>query len=188
MFLWINSLNNKSIMSLKSYILTEQLKASHAAKFLEYEKHDHQKITRDLQSKLEKAWNKVASKFKPVELDAESKLFNAVDVSSKDVAIGRFGNRAVSTLSARVGALYDKNTKRAIKEALLAEAYSVLSATTTLMNQDVPGDPFVISEEDSTGEIRVKFKSGDYSKTIFLVAVESLQKFDRVYLRDFLDK
>jgi hypothetical protein len=57
------------------------------------------------------------------------------------------------------------------------------------LNSDVNGKPFSVSQEDGPlGEVRLKFKTGEYTKTIFMVAIEPGYKFERVYLKDYLDK
>jgi hypothetical protein len=178
--------------SFKTHMLTEQAKAKHALRFLDYEHKEHSNVAKKIRDELEKAWTKIAAKYEPVdmtEMDEDSKYFDQVEFTSKEAKVGRFGDKSAVYPSVKVGGAYDKNTRNECKRALMAEGHKVLDKYKEKLNQDVPGKPFAVSQEDGPlGEIRLKFKTGEYTKTIFMIAVEPGYKFERVYLKDYLEK
>lgn len=180
--------------SFKSFVLTEEARARHTLRFFDYEHKEHSDVAKKIRTELEKAWTKTANKYEPVDTagqgDPESvKYFDKVEFTTKEANVGRFGNKSSVSPSVKVGGAYEKGVRNECKKDLMASAHSILDKVKDKLNQDVPGKPFSVSQEDGPlGEIRLKFKTGDYTKTLFMVAVEPGYKFERVYLKDYLEK
>lgn len=178
--------------SFKSFVITEEARAKHTLRFFDYEHKEHAAVAKKVRADLEKAWTKIAERFEPADLadhGEDSKYFDQVEFSGKEAKVGRFGDKSAVYPSVKIGGAYEKNTRNECKRDLMAEAHKVLDRYKDKLNQDVPGKPFSVSQEDGPlGEIRLKFKTGDYTKTIFMVAVEPGYKFERVYLKDYLEK
>jgi hypothetical protein len=177
--------------SFKTYVITEEAKAKHALRFLDYEHKEHSAIAKRVRDELEKAWVKIAAKYEPVDASdiEDSKYFDKVEFTTKEASVGRFGNKSAVYPSVKIGGAYSKSVRNEAKRDLMAEAHKILAKLKDKLNQDVPGKPFAISQEDGPlGEIRLKFVTGEYTKPIFMVAIEPGYKFERVYLKDYLDK
>jgi hypothetical protein len=180
--------------SFKTYVLTEAARAKHALRFFDYEHNEHSDIAKKIRADLEKAWMKIAEKYEPADtIDSDStedsKYFDEVEFTNKEANVGRFGNKSAVYPSVKVGGAYEKSIRNECKKELMSEAHKVLDRYKTKLNQDVPNNPFMVSQEDGPlGEIRLKFKTGEYIKTLFMVAVEPGYKFERVYLKDYLEK
>lgn len=177
----------------KSFVLNEEARAKHTLRFFDYEHNEHGDVAKKIRAELEKAWTKIASKYQPADLsdfdETESKYFDRVEFTTKEANVGRFGNKSAVYPSVKIGGAYEKNLRNECKRDLMAEAHKVMNKYKDKLNQDVPGKPFAVSQEDGPlGEIRLKFKTGDYTKTLFMVAIEPGYKFERVYLKDYLEK
>jgi len=179
--------------SFKSFVITEAARAKHALRFLDYEQNEHSDIAKKIRADLEKAWTKIASSYEPADMaefgPGESKYFDQMEFTTKESTVGRFGHKSSVYPSVKIGGAYPKSTRADCKKKLMAEAMKILEKYKTKLNADISGDPFVLSQEDGPiGEIRLKFKTGEYTKPLFLVAVEPGYRFERVYLKDYLEK
>jgi hypothetical protein len=180
--------------SFKSYVLTEEARAKHTLRFFDYENKEHHDVAKKVRTELEKAWTKIADKYEPVDLPEfegteQAKYFDQVEFTTKEANVGRFGNKSSVAPSVKIGGAYEKSVRGECKKDLMQAAHSILDRVKDKLNLDVPGKPFSISQDDGPlGEIRLKFKTGEYTKTIFMVAVEPGYKFERVYLKDYLEK
>jgi hypothetical protein len=180
-------------LSFKSFVITEAARAKHTLKFFDYEQNEHSDIAKKIRSDLEKAWTKIATKIPKAEVSdidmSDNKYSDIIEFSAKEATVGRFGNKSSVAPSVKIGGAYDKSIKNECKKDLMYEAHKILTKYKDLLNRDVPGEPFAVSQEDGPmGEIRLKFKTGEYTKAIFMVAIEPGYKFERVYLKDYLDK
>jgi hypothetical protein len=181
-------------LGFKSFVLNEEARAKHTLRFFDYEQHEHSDIAKKIRADLEKAWSKIANTFSPVDLtnfedSKESKYFDKVEFTKQEANVGRFGNKSSVYPSVKIGGAYSKMEKSDCKKQLLAEAFKILTKYAEKLNADIHGKPFSTSQEDGPlGEIRLKFKTGEYTKTIFMVATEPGYRFERVYLKDYLEK
>ncbi len=172
----------------KSFLAEKKARASQALKFFEY-KHDmHEETAKQLKSKLAAAWLPIVNRYDAIEDEAGQKKKNNVELLTTEKNLKRSGVKFKGNPIVQIGGLYSEGIKKDIKKELLAVSLSATKKVVDKMNKDVPGDPFSVSQQDGkTGDIRVKFETGMYSETIFLIGAESQYKFDSVYLRDFLD-
>jgi hypothetical protein len=181
-------------LGFKSFVITEEARAKHTLRFFDYEQNEHHDIAKKIRADLEKAWSKIAAKYSPADLSDfegqdESKYFDKVEFTTKEAKVGRFVNKSSVYPSVKIGGAYDKSVKSECKKSLIVEAIKILEKYMNQLNSDVNGKPFSVSQEDGPlGEVRLKFKTGEYTKTIFMVAIEPGYKFERVYLKDYLDK
>lgn len=170
--------------------LNEEAKAKHALRFMEYEHDEHHHISRMVRADLIKAWTKIASKYPAIEslsqAENEKAIFNKVELETKEVKVGRFTDRHLVGPSVVVGNAYDRDIKNKVEQELIAAAMSIFEKYLPKMNT-VNGKPFSVTQEDGPlGDVRLKFKTGDFTKTVFLISIDKTYKFDRVFLRDFL--
>ena len=178
----------------KSFIVTEEARARHTLRFFDYEQNEHTAIAKKIRAELEKVWEKIAAKYSPADLTdfenpEESKYFDKIEFTAKEAKVGRFGDKSSVYPSVKIGGAYDKSTRSECKKALMVEAIKVLDKYMNQLNSDISGKPFSVAQEDGPlGEVRLKFKTGEYTKTIFMVAIEPGYKFERIYLKDYLDK
>lgn len=180
--------------SFKSFIVTEAARAKHTLRFFDYEQNEHHEVAKKIRAELEKSWAKIVEKYSPADLTEfegkdESKYFDKVEYTNKESTVGRFGHKSSVFPSVKIGGAYDRSTRNECKKLLMAEAHKIFDKYVAKLNADVSGNPFSVSQEDGPlGEIRLKFETGEYKKTLFMAAVEPGYKFERVYLKDYLDK
>lgn len=178
--------------NLKSFIVNESAKASHALKFMQYEQDDHQQISKKIHTEIEAAWKEITSRFEDLPDDhtlegRKSTILRNIDVVGSGTKISRFNDGKTASLAVSIGNAYDEPTKNEAKRWLLAAAQKILDKYATKLNKDITGNPFYASQEDGAlGDVRLKFKTGDYRKTIILISVDRAYKNDTVYMRDFL--
>ena len=178
----------------KSYVLTEAARAKHTLRFFDYEQNEHVDVAKKIRSELEKSWVKIVNTFSPADISdfddlSDSKYFDNVEFTDKETNVGRFGNKSSVYPSIKIGGAYSKSIKNDCKKQLMDEAHKILKKQTDRLNADMAGNPFSLSQEDGPlGEIRLKFQTGEYTKTLFMVAVEPGYRFERVYLKDYLEK
>lgn len=178
--------------NLKSFMINETARASHALKFLRYEQDDHQAVIKKIHTEILAVWTEIASKYEALPDDhslegRKSKILRAVTVLNSGVKISRFNDKTSAALAVSIGNAYNEATKNEIKRWLLAAALKVLEKQATKLNKDVPGNPFYASQEDGLlGDVRLKFKTGEYKKTIVLISMDRAYKSDTVYMKDFL--
>jgi hypothetical protein len=179
-------------MKFKEFILNEEAKAKHALRFFEYEQQEHTDLVRKLRADLVTAWEKIAKKYPPVDVQEETSTkapLASVNVKAAEELIGRFGTKFHVAPSVLVGTAYDRHVRNECKKALLEAGYALLEKYMKKMNNSEAGDPFIITRDDGPlSDIRLKFKTGDYAKTVFVIGTEPGYKFERVYLREALQK
>ncbi len=180
----------------KTFILTEKAKAKDALRFFEYEHQDHDTTAKKIKDELLAAWLKIAEKIPAIEAE-EGDDVDELDPKSREVAvgkteltIGRAGNKFSVPLSVRVGSSYEREVKTRCKRELLAAALKVFEKYRDKMNTtEGTAKPFVITQDDDQlSNIRLKFKTGEFVKTVFVIGIEPGYKFERVYFKDNLQK
>lgn len=176
----------------KQFMLNEAAKAKYTLAFMTYERDDHGIVAGRVKDQLINEWTKIINRYDEVEMnvDPDSKkatLQNTMELDRADAKVGRYSGKISVAPSVRVGNAYSEESKSSCKKKLMQAAKKVLEKQISKLNTGLKGKPFYVSQEDGPlGDIRLKFKTGDIKKTVFLVSIDHSYKFDRVFLRDFL--
>ncbi len=179
----------------KTFILTEKARAKDALRFFDYEHHDHDEIAKKIKTDLLISWTKIIEKIEPIEHqeqddeEIDSKTIETV-INKGEQMIGRTGNKFSVPLSVRIGSSYEREIKNRCKRDLLSSALKIFEKYKDKMNQSEGNSkPFIITQDDDQlSNIRLKFKTGEFVKTVFVIGIEPGYKFERVYFRDNLQK
>lgn len=182
-----------TLSSFKGFLSEEKANAQHTLKFFEYEQNQHEDGVKKLEAQVEKAWATLAKEYRHVNPDPfgqrKRNPLGKMEMSEEPVKVGRFGDTNIVNVSVMIGKAYDRDVQMDAKRNMLASARRLLERYTNNLNRDQKGTPFVCEQNDGPlGEIRIKFKTGEFVKTLFLVAAEENYKFHRLYIRDFLKK
>ncbi len=197
--------------SLKSFIVVEEIKASHAAKYFDYIENHHLDIAEEIGEELEARWGKDVekiSKFEPNEhrlADLQLKNSNAfvgVELDTRSLALqNRFSKRLFTSTSVKYSLTYKDADRARIKSMLLQTAIDTFKEVLGrhpgifgLTRSEKIKYLFSITHEDDL--VKLLFKTTNenkeqISKTIFIVGVEhgsltnGSKPFNRVYLTDY---
>lgn len=179
--------------SFKSFITEGAASAAHTLKFFEYENSEHEAFTKTVQDQLIAQWGAFSDAVRPAMMNPLTSRkrppLNKLVVDTDKVKVGRFGKFVFVTPSILIGSGYTKDERVVYKRQAFELAIQILQKAANKLNKNQKGEPFVVEQEDSTvGDVRLKFKTGDFTKTIFLISTEENYKYERIYFRDYLVK
>ncbi len=202
-------------VNLKNFILQEEIKSSHAAKYIDYQENFHDEILEDLIEDLSKEWKKNvlirAKKNIPNEeyvkdiLLKNSNPFLGIEFSNKEILVGngRFSRPKSSLISVKISHAYDSITRKSLIKKFLLDAENIFEKIIQ-KNENAFNIKFLsgkqktlfhISKTDNS--IKIQFKTHDKNsskeliKTIFMVSVEhgkegsKSKNYDRIYFLDY---
>lgn len=189
------------MVNLKSFILKEEIKSSHAAKFIDYQDNFHDDVLQDLTDKLTASWKKLAEEFNEVqpsefrinqvkEKNPDALLGVEFDAKDVPVGVGRFNKPKMALASVKLSHAYTRESRKQMIKKLLAETKSVFEKTigsnkkafAIKMNSGNYQTLFHVRQSDDD-TIKIQFKtlerdkknnlySNEVIKTIFIVGVE----------------
>lgn len=200
-------------MSLRKFMITEAIKASHAAKYFEYVENHHLDIFVELGEALEKRWEKdivdIQKKFQPNEhrladlTERRTDAFTGIEVDTRHLALhkNRFSTQKFTSTSVKYSLVYDSTDLTKIKNILMASAVEVFKNVLGkhvgifgLERNDKVKYLFSITHEDDV--IKLMFRTTNenkeqINKTVFLVGVEhgvltGSKPFNRVFFIDYI--
>jgi hypothetical protein len=179
--------------SFKNYITEGVANAQHTLKFFEYEHAEHEAYAESIREQLIREWGVLSDAIHPAQMNPlntrKRPPLNKLVVDVAKVKVGRFGKFVFVTPSILIGAAYSKDERVAYKRKSFEIAIKLLQKAADKLNRTQKGSPFVVEQEDSTvGDVRLKFVTGEFTKTIFLISVEENYKYERIYFRDYLVK
>jgi len=187
-------------LNLKNFILSEEIKASHAAKFLDYQDNHHDEIQEELIEELSKEWKKLAEKFnrisKPDDKRLEDSLlknpnaFTGIEFSNDEDLVGndRFIKPKSTLMSVKISLVFTSTERHLlfkhffdaaskVFEKVIKDNEKAFSITTPSGNIK---PVFQVTKHD--GSIKLQFKSTEKDKetgknhevvkTIFMVDIE----------------
>jgi hypothetical protein len=125
-------------VNLKKFIVNEEIRSSHAVKYLDYQDNFHDDIKEDLVLLLSKEWKKQAIKFKNFEPNAERKedmllknpdAFVSISFSDNECYVGytRFNKQMLCPISIKISHAYSKDQRNQITKKFLEIAKSVFN-------------------------------------------------------------
>ena len=179
--------------SFKTFITEGAASAAHTLKFFEYETTEHDKFTLNIQTQLHDQWGALSDAVRPAIMNPlttrKHPPLNKLVVDMDKVRVGRFGKFVFVTPSILIGSGYTKDERVVYKRKAFDIAVQILQRAADKLNKSQKGTPFVVEQDDSTvGDVRLKFKTGEFVKTIFLISTEENYRYERVYFRDYLVK
>lgn len=182
-----------TIPSFKSYLTEGAASAQHTLKFFEYEHTEHERYADSLRQQLVTEWGALSDAVRPAMTNPlttrKRPPLNKLVVDLEKVKVGRFGKFVFVTPSILIGAAYSKDERVAYKRKAFEIAIKLLQKAADKLNRTQKGTPFVVEQEDSTvGDVRLKFVTGEFTKTIILISLEENYKYERIYFRDYLVK
>lgn len=179
--------------SFKTFLAEGAARAAHTLKFFEYEAKEHGKCAASVRKQLLDEWGTMsdaiaAAPTNPLSARKRPPLDKVV-VDGDKARVGRFGKFVHVSPSILIGSAYTRDQREAYKRQAFEVAGRILRRLADRLNRDQRGAPFVVEQDDSvTGDLRLKFKTGEFTKTIFLVSTEENHRFERIYIRDFLTR
>ena len=197
--------------SLRKFIVTEQVRASHAAKYFDYIENHHLDVMEEISSELKKAWHKDILSFEKKYTPNEHRLadltlrkseaLTGIELDTRHITLNknRFSKLTTTQLSIKYSLVYDSTDCQRIKNQLLQTAIDVFknvlgkhAGIFGLARVESIKYLFSISHEDDV--VKLHFKTTDtnkeqITKTIFLVGIEygsltGLRPFNRVFFSD----
>lgn len=195
----------------KAFNLREDVRASHAAKFMNYEEKYHHKLAMEARRQLIDAWQQKLSSLessldkdsaeRAAEVNPNGTLKMVIISSPEKVTSSRWMSQRLIGPSVKIPAFYSVHDRRHIISTFLDTSKQVLktlvSKTGKVLNLDgedqLPSLFRVVADGDDVKLQFVSKKGGhETSKTIFKVAVEhgrpgsKTKDFDRVFFIDNL--
>ena len=199
--------------ALKTFIIREELRTSHAARFLTYVDQYHAEVILDLKKNLERAWQKLVGELVervPVnQKAAEERLLNNPKATLKlelvttpeNITSTRSREASEVSPSVKVPIVYSREERDLIEKNLLQAADEAMQQTTSdwseIFKYEQRGRAMpvfkILSDHDGV-RLQLTVRSGDAEeyKTLYAIHTEyakpgsKLRDFDRVYLTSLI--
>jgi hypothetical protein len=183
--------------NLRTFIINEDMKASHAVKFLSFQDNFHDDVLEDIVAALSKDWKKlVETKSNSIQAHAEKvddlvfknpDAFTGIEFDNKEIQIGagRFSKTKTAIISVKISYAFTAIQRKALIKDFLYTAKStfekILHKNIDAFNVKLVSGSFhnlfniKVGDDDT---VKIQFKTKDKGtneeivKTIFMVGVE----------------
>ncbi len=196
-------------MSLQNFIIQEELRAEHAARFLLYQERYNTEVLLDLKNALEKEWTKVINslsrKYKIADDDLELALLQnqkatvSLTVEPKDEKIVSSRHRETLEVSpsVKVPLLYKREERDLMIKSILLVSEDALDTVTNKWREifrvekkgrATPWFKIVHDKDEIRFQLALTDGNQEMYKTLYAIRVEygkpgsKLKDFDRIYL------
>lgn len=120
-------------LNLKNFIIREEIRSSHAVKFLDYQENFHDDVQEDLVALLSKEWKKLVDKLSTVKPHGERaenmalknpEAFLGLEFTNAEanVGSGRFSKPKVTSVSVKISHAYSADQRRVLVKQFLDSA------------------------------------------------------------------
>ena len=176
------------LTSFKKFLVEEpsSIHPKDAVSYFSYTKNDHLKVSSNIKKEICRKWqNLVLKKSKDMPEDAD--VSEVISFEDDEKLIGKSGHKFMAAVCVTIGSDIDKNTSLSMQKTLLKDAYDILVKYKDTMNSKESRKPFIVTkDDDDLSNVRLKFSSGDVTKSIFICGIDHSVKYTRIYLRDLI--
>jgi len=196
-------------LGLKTFLIKEELKTSHAERYLTYVDRYHEQVFHDLKTKLEHEWEitlKAILKAHPIRPDVKRDALLQNPKATTEVTLTHASEKFISSRSPiplevspsiKIPLIYSKEERDMITKKILASAKEVMQDTIDrwgeIFNYEKKGRVtpwFKIVADHEEVRLQLAISTGDEEsyKTLYAIRIEygrkssKIKDFDRIYL------
>lgn len=196
-------------MGLKNFLIQEELKTSHAERYLTYVDRYHDQVFHDVKTKLESQWEKTVKavlKSHPIRPEVKQETLLQNPKATTEVSLSHAPEKIVTSRSptplevspsVKIPLIYSKEERDMITKKILAAAKSAMEDTVSswgeIFNYEKRGRVtpwFKITTDHEEVRLQLAISADDQEsyKTLYAVRIEygrkgsKIKDFDRIYL------